>query len=72
MYNPVLMDMLAREQNRRIQEQIRPIKLLNAVGYQHLGFFHLLRSWISRFPMRHIDKTTTDNDSSRIRQPLHG
>jgi hypothetical protein len=72
MNNPVIMDMLSREQKRRNQEDIRQIQLLNTVEYQPLGFFHLLRSWISRFSMRHIDKTTTDNDSSRIRQPLHG
>ena len=68
MYNPVIMDMFAREQNRRIQEEIRQIQLLNAAEYKPLGFFRTLRSWISRFQMRHIDQTTTDNESSRIHQ----
>jgi hypothetical protein len=72
MFNPVIMDMLANEQNRRNQEEIRQIQLLNAAGNQPLGFFQLLRSWISRFSMRRIDKTTTGNESSRIRQPHHG
>jgi hypothetical protein len=71
MFNPVIMDMLANEQNRRNQEEIRQVQLLNAAGNQPLGLFHLLRSWISKFPIRHIDKTTTDNDSSRIHQPHH-
>jgi hypothetical protein len=72
MFHPVIMDMLANEQNRRNQEEIRQIQLLNVAGYQPLGFFHLLRSWISRFSLRRIDKITTGNESSRIRQPHHG
>jgi hypothetical protein len=72
MNNPVMMDMLSSEQIRRNQDEIRQIQLLNAVGYQPLGFFHFLRSWISRFSMRRIDKITTGNESSRIRQPHHG
>jgi hypothetical protein len=72
MNNPVIMDMLAREQKRRNQEEIREIQLLNAAENQPLGYFHLLRSWISRFSIRRIDKTTTGNESSRIRQPHHG
>ncbi len=71
MYNPVIMDMLASEQNRRNQEEIRQIQLLNAAGNQPLGFFHKLRSWLYSFPVRHIELTTTDNDSSRISQPHH-
>jgi hypothetical protein len=71
MFNPAIMDMLANEQNRRNQEEIRQIQLLNAAGNQPLGFFHMLRSWISRIPIRHNDKTKTNNDSSRIRQPHH-
>jgi hypothetical protein len=70
--NSVIMDMLSREQKRRNQEEIRQIQLLNAVGYQPLGFFHLLRSWISRLSIRRIDKTTTGDESFRIRQPHHG
>jgi hypothetical protein len=72
MNNPVIMDILSREQKRRNQEEIRQIQLLNAVGYQPLGLFQLLRSWISRFSMRRIDKTTTGNEYSKIRQPHHG
>lgn len=71
MFNPVIMDMLANEQNRRNQEEIRQIQLLNAAGNQPLGFFHVLRSWISRLPLRHIDKTTTESDSYMIHQPHH-
>ena len=71
MFNPVIMDMLANEQNRRNQEEIRQIQLLNAAGNRPLGFFHVLRSWISGFPVRHIELTTTDNDSTRISQPHH-
>ena len=72
MNNPVLMNMLSREQNRRNQEEIRQIQLLNAEAHQSLGFFDLMRSWISSFSMRRIDKTKTGNESSRIRQPHHG
>jgi len=72
MNNPVIMDMLSREQKRRNQEEIRQIQLLNAVGHQPVGFFQLLHSWISRFSMRRIDKTTTSNESSRIRLLHHG
>jgi hypothetical protein len=72
MNNPVIMNMLSSEQKRRNQEEIRQIQLLNAAGYQPLGFFHLVRSWFSRFSMRRIDKITTGNESSRIRQPHHG
>ena len=71
MYNPVIMDMLASEQNRRNQEEIRQIQLLNAAGNQPQGFFHMLRSWLSMFPVRHIELTTTDSESSRISQPHH-
>ncbi len=71
MLNPVIMDMLASEQNRRNQEEIRQIQLLNAAGNQPLGFFHMLRSWLSSFPVRHIEMTSTDNDSSRLSQPHH-
>jgi hypothetical protein len=71
MNNPVIMDMLSSEQKRRNQEEIRQIQLLNAAGYKHQGFFHLLHSWLSRFSMRHIDKTATGIESSRIRQPQH-
>jgi hypothetical protein len=72
MYHPVIMEMLAREKNRRIQEEIRQIQLLNTAEYKPLGFFRTLRSWISRFQMRHIDQTTTNNESSRIHQPNLG
>jgi hypothetical protein len=72
MNNPVIMDILSREQKRRNQKEIRQIQLLNTVGYRPLGFFQLLRSWISRLSMRRIDKTTTGNEYSRIRQPHHG
>ncbi len=71
MFNPVMIDMLADEQNRRNQEEIRQIQLLNTAGDQHLGFFQMLRSWLSSFPVRHIELTTTDYDSSRISQPHH-
>ncbi len=71
MFNPVMIDMLADEQNRRNQEEIRQIQLLNSAGDQPLGFFHMLRSWLSSFPVRHIELTTTDSDSSRISQPHH-
>ncbi len=71
MNNPVLMNMLSSEQNRRNQEEITQIQLLNAEEHQPVGFFHPLRSWISSFSMRRIDKATTANESSRIRQPHH-
>ncbi len=71
MFNPVIMDMLVSEQNRRNQEEIRQIQLLNAAGNQPLGFFHMLRSWLSGFPVGHIELTTTNNGSSRISQPHH-
>jgi hypothetical protein len=72
MNNPVIMNMLSSEQKRRNQEEIRQVQLLNAVGHQPLGSFHLLRSRISRFIMRRIEETTTGNEPSRIRQPHHG
>jgi hypothetical protein len=71
MANLVIMDMLANEQNRRNQEEIRQIQLLNAAGNQPLGFFHVLCSWISGFSVRHIELTTTDNDSTSLSQPHH-
>jgi hypothetical protein len=72
MNNSGLMDMLSSEQKRRNQEEIRQIQLLNASGYQPQGLFHLLRSWFSRFSLRHTDKTTLCNESSGISQPHHG
>jgi hypothetical protein len=71
MANLVIMDMLANEQNRRNQEEIRQIQLLNAAGNQPLGFFHVLFSWISGFSVRHIELITTDNDSTSLSQPHH-
>jgi hypothetical protein len=72
MNNSGLMDMLSSEQKRRNQEEIRQIQLLNASGYQPQGLFHLLRSWFSRFSMRHTDKTAPCIESSGISQPQHG
>lgn len=72
MNNLVLMDMLSSEQKRRNQEEIRQIQLLNVEGHQPQGFFQFLRSWFSRFSMRHTDKTATCIESSGIRQPQHG
>lgn len=72
MYNPVIIDMLAREQMRRLEENYRQVATLRAAEQKPLGFFSRLRTRIARNAVKQVNDTSPCGGTAIIRQPPRG
>jgi hypothetical protein len=67
MYNPVILNFVVDEQNRRIREQHRIAQSLNSVERKPSNRFGWIRSMFGGFSRKQSEHTTTGEFSSSIK-----
>jgi hypothetical protein len=72
MYNPVILSMVAREQNRRLQEEYRNAQAYVGTERKSVNISRLLLSWFSREPPGQIENKMSESKESKIRQTQRG
>jgi len=66
MYNPVILEMVAREQERRREEDYRNTQTLMGAEPRSSSIFVWLQSWFPRDPPGHIEKNKSGRKNEAV------